>query len=53
MPNAEVCEFIKHHKIITLSESVQRYYNDPCAAVDVDGLRGFGEIENLVKSLIP
>ncbi len=43
---------IHHHPIKALSESVQKFYNGPCAAVDVMDLDGIQEVVDLIVGLM-
>ena len=49
LPEKEILQCIKRHPVKTLSQSVQNFYNGPCAAVDVDGMEHIDEIECLVR----
>lgn len=43
---------LKHHNVKTLSESVQRFYNNPCASIDINDLNNLDEIIEIIKTLI-
>ena len=50
LPAKDIRQLISHHPVKTLSQPVQDFYNGPCAAVDVDGMTHFREIDALVRS---
>lgn len=52
MPENDIRARIHHHPIRSLSDSVQKYYNAPCAAVDVMDLENIGEIIEVIRSLM-
>jgi predicted transport protein len=52
MPEEEIRQKLKHHNVKTLSESVQRFYNNPCASVDVNDLNNIDEIIDIIKTLM-
>lgn len=52
MPEEEIRQKLKHHNVKTLSESVQRFYNNPCASVDVNDLNNIVEIIDIIKTLM-
>ncbi|MFC1787282.1 hypothetical protein ACFLY8_04555 [Halobacteriota archaeon] len=43
---------IKHHTVKELSQSVQKFYNGPCAVVDIRNLDHFDEIVALLEPLV-
>lgn len=52
LPENEIRELIKHHTIIPLSASVQKFYNGPCCAVDIIDSEHLDEIIEAFKILI-
>ena len=42
-------EVIENHPVKSLSEAVQRFYNGPCAAIDIVSLKNFGEIKTVIQ----
>jgi len=52
LPEDNIRSRIRGHPVKTLSEPVQKFYNGPCAAVDVHNLENIEEIVELLKSLI-
>lgn len=52
LPENEIREIIKHHNIIPLSASVQKFYNGPCCAVDIFNSEHLDEIIEVYKILI-
>ena len=42
----------KNHAIRTLSESVQNYYNGPCASIDIADMKDFEEIIVLLDNTV-
>ncbi len=49
LPEARIKEAIKHYPVKSLSQSVQDFYNGPCAAVDIDNMENIEEIKALVR----
>lgn len=41
-------EKINHHEITTLSEGVQKFYNGPCARIEINNDRNINEIINIL-----
>lgn len=52
LPENEIRELIKHHTIIPLSASVQKFYNGPCCAIDIIDSEHLDEIIEAFKILI-
>lgn len=52
LPEDDIRAKITRHPIKSLSESVQRFYNGPCAAIDVLDLNHIEEIIELIKVLM-
>jgi hypothetical protein len=52
LPEEEIRNIIKHHTIIPLSASVQKFYNGPCSAVDIIDADNVEEIVAVFKILI-
>lgn len=52
LPEEEIRNIIKHHTIIPLSASVQKFYNGPCCAVDIMDSEHIEEIITAFKILI-
>ncbi len=51
LPEAEIKRKIHKHKIKSLSEAVQKFYNGPCAEVIVEGIHNLKEVIDLLKTL--
>jgi len=51
LPEDTIRNIAKKHNVISLSEPVQRFYNSPCASVDIDSVSDFDEIQNLILAL--
>jgi predicted transport protein len=49
---AIIKEKISKNRVKDLSQSVQNFYNGPCAAVDVDNIDNLNEVIELIKLLI-
>jgi len=52
MPEENVKTKIKSHKIISLSEGVQNFYNGPCCALEIDSRQNLEEVIELLKELL-
>ncbi|MFA7566605.1 MAG: DUF5655 domain-containing protein [Alkalispirochaeta sp.] len=52
LPEEIVRAEIRHHSVQALSESVQVFYNGPCAAVDIDSMDNIEEVGALVKTAL-
>jgi predicted transport protein len=52
MPEKEIRSCVKYHAVATLSEPVQEFYNGACAAVDIQSLEHFDEIEALIRKVV-
>ncbi len=52
LPEAQIREKIKNHKVHSLSEAVQRYYNGSCGEIIIENLENIEEVIALLKSLI-
>jgi hypothetical protein len=52
MPQDEIRKCVKHHAVATLSAPVQKFYNSPCAAVDIQSPEHMDEIETLMGKMI-
>jgi len=52
MPEEQLIERVKNFKIAHLSESVQKFYNNPCAAIEIDKIENIDEVINVLKILI-
>lgn len=50
LPEAEIKRKIHKHKIVSLSEGVQRFYKNPCAEVIVENINN---LEEMIEVLIP
>lgn len=48
MKEEEIREKIRNHEITTLSEGVQKFYNGPCAKIEIVNDENVGEIINLL-----
>lgn len=51
LPEEEIKRKIHKHKIKSLSEAVQRFYNGPCADVIVENINNLKEVIDLLKTL--
>lgn len=49
LPEDQIREVIGKHEVKSLSQSVQNFYNGPCAAVDVGAMDDIDEIETLIR----
>jgi predicted transport protein len=52
MPEDDIRKYAKNHSVAMLSPPVQKFYNGPCAAVDIQNLEHMDEIETLVLKMI-
>jgi len=52
LPEKEVKEGIKNHKIHHLSEGIQKYYNGPCCDIEISNTKDTAEVINLLKVLV-
>lgn len=52
LPEEEVKNRIKNHEIVTLSESVQKFYNGPCCGINIEKNKYLVEIIDVIKYLI-
>ena len=52
LPEQIIKEIIKNHPIITLSASVQKFYNGPCCAIDIFDEKNIDEIIEAFKLII-
>jgi len=52
MAEEEIRTRLQHHNVKTLSESVQNFYNNPCASVDINDLNNLNEIIDIIKTLM-
>lgn len=52
LPEEEIRKRIEHHNIKSLSESVQRFYNNPCASIDINDMSNIDEIIDIIKTLM-
>ena len=52
MPEAEIRNLVSHYHVASLSQSVQNFYNAPCAAVNFDNLLHVEELEKLITKLV-
>ena len=48
---SKIEEKIKHHKIVHLSESVQKFYNGSCAKITITDNKHIDEIINLLVEI--
>jgi predicted transport protein len=51
MKEQEIREKITNHQITTLSEGVQKFYNGPCAKIEIVNDENLGEIINLLMEI--
>ena len=49
LPEDDIRSSIRSHPVKSLSVSVQGFYNGPCAAIDVESLNSFNEIEKVIS----
>ena len=47
-PEKKIREKVVHYNIVTLSEPVQRFYNGPCARIDITNKKHLDEVLNLL-----
>lgn len=52
LPIEEIKEQISKHTVKPLSESVQKFYNSPCATVDIEDLDNIDEVIDLLRPLV-
>ena len=52
MSESEIRNRIQQHPVTQLSDSVQRFYNGPCAAVDIENTKKMQEILDAINVLI-
>jgi len=52
MPESEIRKYVVKYPVAPLSEPVQRFYNGPCAGVDIANLSYVSELENLIRQTI-
>ncbi len=52
LPEETIRERIQKHNVKSLSESVQRFYSNPCAAVDVDNQKDLDEVVDAIGVLV-
>jgi predicted transport protein len=52
MPEEEIRKCVKHHSVAALSAPVQKFYNGPCAAVDIQNPEHMDEIEAVILKMI-
>ncbi len=52
LPEEEIRSNIKNYKVKTLSEGVQKFYNSPCAAIEIDDSKHLNEVIDILKILI-
>lgn len=52
MPEEAIRAQIHHHPVKSLSESVQKFYNGPCATVDIMDLDGIEEVVDLIVGIM-
>jgi hypothetical protein len=51
LPEAEIRELVHNHVVVSLSAPVQKFYNSPCASIDLSDTAHFEEIENIIGLL--
>ena len=52
MPKSEIRKVVKHHEVSPLSATVQRFYNGPCAAVNIQNMKHMDEIRALIGKTV-
>ncbi|MCP4179726.1 MAG: hypothetical protein GY756_18360 [bacterium] len=52
LPEEIIRKYIKESSVASLSDSVQKFYNGNCAAVDIENLSSLQEIINLMRPLL-
>jgi predicted transport protein len=52
LPESALRKRIRKHNIRSLSQSVQGFYNNPCAAVDIEDMKNLDEIVGAMKDVI-
>lgn len=51
LEDERIREKIKYYDIISLTESVQKFYNGPCAKIEIDNEKNIDEIINLLDEI--
>jgi len=51
MPEEKIKERIKNYNVISLSERVQKYYNGPCARIEIEDSKNLDEVINLLVEI--
>jgi superfamily II helicase len=51
MKEEKIRERIKNHDVVSLSESVQKFYNGPCARIDLFKDNNLEEVVNLLEEI--
>lgn len=49
-PENVIRTLIKHHKIVTLSEGVQKFYGGKCSTIVIEDMSNFNEVIDLLKA---
>jgi predicted transport protein len=52
MPEEEIRSIVKNHVVVALSPPVQKFYNSPCASIDLRDTKHFEEIEQVMKLIV-
>ncbi len=52
LPEEEIKNNVKYHRVKHLSDGIQKFYNGPCAAVVIDSSDNIEEILNTIKLAI-
>jgi predicted transport protein len=52
LPEEQVKNVIKSHQVVQLSDSVQKFYNGPCCAVNIEKNKNLEEIVNVIDYII-
>lgn len=52
LPEEEIKSNIKNYNVKTLSEGVQKFYNGPCAAIEIEDSKNLNEVIDILKILI-
>lgn len=52
MPEEEISAIVKNHVVVALSPPVQKFYNGPCASIEIKDTEHFEEIEQVMKLLV-
>ncbi len=52
MPESEIRKRVKSYPVATISAPVQKFYNGPCAAIDITNTEHMDEIATLIRAMV-